>query len=256
MHAKMLIIDLDRTLLHTDKTISDYSVMVLNRCREKGIKIVFATARPVRTVQLFLEQIECDAVIYHNGAFIIRNGKRFGNAYLVPYEEAQQILITIQAKYVGKKLSVEINDALYANFDVKEFWSNTNAVVTDFSDIPEADADKVLIEINNKEEFDEVICMLSPEVYGEMSDGKLCLIMNKKATKLNAIKQLSLKWKIPLEDMIAFGDDYNDIEMIKHCGIGVAMENAIDDVIRIADYVTESNDNDGVARYIDKYVLL
>lgn len=255
MVVKMIIVDLDRTLLHTDKTISEYSVSILNQCREKGIKIVFATARPIRTVELYLEQIACDAVIYHNGAFILSAGKRIGNTYSIPYKEARKILLYMQSKYEGKKLSVEINDTLYANFNVKEFWSYTNAIETDFSDIPEAEADKVLVEIQNQEELDDVTSILSTELYGEMSDGKLCLIMNRSATKLNGIRQLSSIWDIPTEHMIAFGDDLNDMEMIKHCGIGVAMKNAIDEVIAIADYVTDTNDYDGVAKYLEKNIL-
>ena len=80
--------------------------------------------------------------------------------------------------------------------------------------------------------------------------------MNKNATKLNAIKQLSDLWNIDLSEMTAFGDDYNDIEMIKYCGVGVAMANAIAEVLEAADVITETNDNDGVAQYISKHVLL
>ena len=60
---------------------------------------------------------------------------------------------------------------------------------------------------------------------------------------------------ITLEDVIAFGDDYNDIEMIKHCGLGIAMGNAIPQVKKVANAITVSNDADGVAKYIEEYIL-
>ncbi len=60
---------------------------------------------------------------------------------------------------------------------------------------------------------------------------------------------------IPLSDMAAFGDDYVDIEMIKLCGIGIAVKNAIPEVKDASDYVTESNENDGVARFIEDYFI-
>lgn len=252
---QMLVIDLDRTLLHTDKTVSQYSIEVLKRCRERGIKTVFATARPIRTVRQYTEQIACDAVIYHNGAFTMADGRRIGPSYTVPIDEARRILRHIQAIYEGKKLSVEINDTLYANFDVSTIWNYTNAVMTDFSDLPDADADKLIIEISQTEEYEHVLSLLPGGLYAEMSDGKLCLVMNRGASKLNAVKALSKAWGIPLANIAIFGDDTNDIGMIRACGLGVAMQNAIPEVLAAADAVTLSNDDDGVADYIARHIL-
>jgi 5-amino-6-(5-phospho-D-ribitylamino)uracil phosphatase len=252
---EMLVIDLDRTLLHTDKTISPYSANVIGQCRKKGIKVVLATARPVRTVASFLDHVPCDAVAYHNGAFVLVGGERVGESHLIPVGDTQRILETIQSRYPGKKLSVEIDDTLYANFDVNEFWNYTRAVMTDFSDLPQRDADKVIIEITESSEYEEVLSLLPPELYGEMSDGKLCLVMNRNATKLNAIRQLSLLWGIPLSAVVAFGDDYNDMEMLKGCGVGVAVGNAIREVADVAGIITDTNDEDGVANYIAKHFL-
>lgn len=253
---QMLVIDLDRTLLHTDKTVSQYSVDVLNRCHEHGFKIVFATARPIRTVRQYTELIPCDAVIYHNGAFTMAGGRRVGPAYTVPIAEARRILMYMQTAYEGKKLSVEIEDTLYANFDVSTIWNYTSAVRTDFSDLPDADADKLIIEIACVEEYDQVLALLPPGLYAELCDGgKLCLVMNQEASKLNAVKGLSTVWGIPLADIAAFGDDLNDIGMIRHCGVGVAMQNAVREVLDATDAVTLSNDDDGVADYIARHIL-
>lgn len=253
---KMLVIDLDNTLLRSDKTISDYSARILNQSHTNKLKVVFATARPIRTVKEFLKDIPCDAVIYHNGAFTLSGTSQIGNAYRVPISEARRILETIGHENSARKLSVEINDTLYANFNVKEFWSYTNAIKSDFTDLPNVDADKILVEVRTQNEYDDTLRMLTPEIYGQMSDGKLCLIMNRNATKLNAVKQLSKHWNIAMTEIASFGDDYNDIEMIQNCGIGVAMGNAIDEVKQIADVVADVNDSDGVAKYIEEYVLL
>ncbi len=252
---QMLVIDLDRTLLHTDKTVSQYSVDVLKRCRERGIKTVFATARPIRTVRQYTEQVTCDAVIYHNGAFTMADGRRVGPSFMVPIAEARRILKHMQAACEGKKLSVEIDDTLYANFDVSAIWNYTSAVRTDFTNLPDADADKLIIEISTAEEYEHVLALLPPGLYAEMSDGKLCLVMNRGATKLNAVKGLSTAWGIPMTDIAAFGDDLNDIGMIRHCGVGVAMQNAVPEVLDTADAVTLSNDDDGVADYIARHIL-
>ena len=75
------------------------------------------------------------------------------------------------------------------------------------------------------------------------------------ATKECAIQLLAEKLDISLDKIIAFGDDFNDIEMLKICGMGIAMENAIKQVKEAADYITKSNNDDGVAWYLEKFYL-
>jgi Cof subfamily protein (haloacid dehalogenase superfamily) len=262
---KMLVIDLDGTLLRSDKTISPYSEEALKKASAAGIKVVFATARPVRAVKHLLKNIPCDAVICHNGAVTFSEGKRTGSYYGVPIKNAIHILKSLKEKYPNKKLSVEINDKIYANFDVTLIWGSSekekemlraSSVLTDFSGLPDTDADKLLIEVDSANEYKEILKLLPTDLYSQLSDGgKLCLVMNKNATKLNAVKQLIKMWDISISDTAAFGDDYNDIELLRNCGVGVAMKNAIPEVLQAADEVTESNDDEGVAKYIMKHIL-
>lgn len=262
---KMLAIDLDNTLLHTDKTISAYTEKVLRKACSKGIKIVFATARPYRVVKQYLRQVQCGAVICHNGAVTFINGQKSGKCYGISNAEAVRLLTVLKEKYPYKRLSVEIDDRIYANFDVTAVWGRTkedmevlraSSVLTDFSDLPGKDADKVLVEIDSEKEYEETKSYLSPDLYTLLSDDrKLCLIMNRNATKFNAVKCTAAQWDIPVSEIAAFGDDYNDVEMIKECGIGIAMENAVDEVLAAADFITETNDNDGVARFIENIIL-
>lgn len=250
---KVIITDLDRTLLRTDKMLSDYTAGVLADCQKRGMKVVFATARPVRTVARYLEQVACDAVIYHNGAFAEVAGKRVGEPHLISIAEVRELLGRLRVERPNRKLSVEIADTLYANFDVKEFWSYTGAVESDFTDLPERDADKILIEVRSSKECEELDGMLWDEVYGETADGKLYLVMNRKATKFGAVQDLAEYWGIPAEDMIAFGDDVNDIGMLKGCGIGVSVANGLEEVREASDLIAETNDEDGVAVFLENF---
>ncbi|MCK9618883.1 MAG: HAD family hydrolase [Lentimicrobiaceae bacterium] len=262
---KMLVIDLDETLLHNDKTISQFSEEVLQKASMEGIKIVFATARPIRATRDFQKQISCDAVICHNGTLTLVDGKLIGNHQGIPMNEAIQILNTMQNKYPDKKLSIEINDKIYANFDTSLIWGKSendremlrrSTVYSNFSDLPDFIADKVLIEINSENEYQEILANISTNLYAQLSDGgKLCLVMNKSATKFNAIAQLAELWSIPISQIAAFGDDYNDIEMLLNCGVGIAMGNAIIEVLEAADAVTDTNNEDGVAKYIMNSIL-
>jgi len=262
---KMLALDLDNTLLRSDKSISRYTEQILKKASNAGIKIVFATGRPYRAIRNYMEQVGCSSAVCHNGATAMVDGKRTDDCYCIPYEKAANLLKTLQIRYPGKKLSVEMNDRLYANFDAVSVWGNapkdreileTASVQTDFTDLPGADADKILIEISGEDEYNEIMSLLPDGLYGLMSDGKtLCQVMNRNATKLNAVKRMAKRLGISMSEIAAFGDDYNDLEMIKYSGIGVAMGNAIEEVRRAADVITASNNEDGVARYISEHIL-
>ena len=80
-------------------------------------------------------------------------------------------------------------------------------------------------------------------------------IMNISATKWNGIKQVLARFGISTDEAIYFGDDNDDIEPIKGCGLGIAVSNAIPAVLDAADRIADTNDNDGVARFIEENLL-
>jgi Cof subfamily protein (haloacid dehalogenase superfamily) len=252
---KMLAVDLDNTLLRSDKTISEYTSAVLKRCRESGVRLAFATARPIRTITPYTRQTPCDAVIYHNGAHIITGGTQIGEAHTIPIEITRGILGVLQKKHPGERLSVEIDDVLYANFDVSSVWNYTSFVMTDFTDLPDIGADKILIEANQEIAYEDILSLLTPDIYCQISEGRIYLIMNRNATKLNAVRALADYWGIELSAVAAFGDDHNDLGMLRACGLGVAVGNAIQEAMDAADAVTYTNDDDGVAKYIEANLL-
>lgn len=250
----MIVTDLDRTLLWTDKTLSDFTVSVFKKCISLGIKIVFATARPKRSVTEYQAKIKCNGVVYHNGAVVYFNDKEI-NKTGIDYITAKNILFNIAKDIPDATLSIEINDTLYANFDTSTLWKYTTAITSDFTDLPAINADKIIVGASSAKEIEILEKYLSDDLYIELADNKLGLIMHKQATKMNGILHICDKCNIPISEIIAFGDDYNDIEMIKKCGIGVAMSNAIDEVKNASDYVCDTNDNDGVAKWLNEHLL-
>jgi len=113
----------------------------------------------------------------------------------------------------------------------------------------------MIVALETVEELNEIKKYLPKEIYLEISDGRVGLIMNKGATKWNGIKELLKQYKIKSEETIAFGDDNNDIEMIEKCGIGIAMENGIDEIKNKAKYICGENENDGIANWIEENIL-
>jgi len=121
--------------------------------------------------------------------------------------------------------------------------------------LAERDADKVMIRAAS---YDEVMALspVTPEnCYLEMNAGVFAVLMAKEATKLLAATALTQRLGYSLSDCVFFGDDYNDVGLLLACGVGVAMENAIDEAKKAADYVTLSNAQDGVAAWLWEHAL-
>lgn len=254
MNIKMIVLDLDRTLLRSDKTISDYTIKILNECKRIGIKIVIASARPRRAVKFFEKQIGCEDIICLNGAMVTINDKVI-ETHKIDKKLAHEVILKIMKKFPESKLSAEINDYIYANFDLNEIFTNMeNVIITDFNDILD-DVDKIIFGVENESEINDIISLLPNNLYAKIANGYLLQIMSNEATKLNGVKTLAEYYNVSLNDIAAFGDDYDDIEMIKHCGYGVAVANAIEDVIAVSSFITESSDEDGVAKWIEYNVL-
>jgi 5-amino-6-(5-phospho-D-ribitylamino)uracil phosphatase len=251
---RMIVTDLDSTLLTTSKRITERARKAMLACREKNMRIVFATARPWRAVQSYLQVIPCDAVIYHNGSTVRSGETILGEPSRISAGRAKEILRKIRINFPDKRLSVEMNDTLYANFPVSYYWSYTDGITTDFVNLPHGYVDKIIVEIDSREDFIQINQFLTEEEYGQICEEKLCLIMNQNASKLNGIHILCQAWNISLDTVITFGDDFNDLEMIYSSGLGVAMANAIPEVLQIADQVTLSNDEDGVAYWLEQFI--
>ena len=118
--------------------------------------------------------------------------------------------------------------------------------------------EKILISSENiqPEGWEREYAKYIPEdLYMQMSEGALLMVMNRQATKLNGIRLLAERYGVGLGEIAAFGDDVNDIEMLTACGVGVAVGNALPEVKAAADEVCGSNEEEGVARWIWGNVL-
>jgi Cof subfamily protein (haloacid dehalogenase superfamily) len=254
MGIKMIVTDLDNTLLRRDKTVSEYTASVFAKCRNAGIKIVFATARPVRAVEKWLNiDVQSDANIYHNGA-VIHIGDELFQEIGIEHDITSQILATAK-NLDGMRVAVEINDMLFANFDATTIWPGVEYVAMDFSDLAKRPADKIIFITANKTEISIIERLLSDDLYWEISENEVLMVMNKNARKLNAVNALAVQFGMSLSEVVAFGDDHNDVEMLRGCGIGVAVANAIDEVKSVADFICDDCDEDGVAKWLEVNVL-
>ncbi len=257
METKLILTDLDETLLHSDKSISDYSVKILNECKKQNILVGFCTSRGKINLTQFEQRIKPDIIICNGGACIYFNDKiLFTNEFSL--EETRTIL---QTAYIecGKNCEITLDtiDKIYWNRkkDKSTIYSY-DSVFDDFSDF-KIPAMKICVQTDNEQKAKKIAASIGIGAcdYLPFSDIPWYKFSAKTATKEYAIKVLCEKLNISLQQVISFGDDFNDIGMLKICGKGIAMENAISQVKNVADDITKTNNEDGVAFYIEKNIL-
>ena len=253
MKAGMIVTDLDGTLLRDDKTISDFTIGVIKKYQSEGGIFVAATARPVRTAREYMKILNLNAGIFHNGAVIQEKGRKTGG-YGV--KNAGELAQSILERYPFSNIAVEAEDVLYANFKADRLWPGAEYITCEsFAQLKGKTADKIIVEVTSLSEMEKYKALLPDELYIQLSENKIGMIMNQSATKYHAISFLAERYHISTDDIITFGDDYNDLEMIERCGKGIAVSNALEIVKSAADEVCESNQKDGVARWIEGNLL-
>lgn len=247
---KTIIVDLDRTLLRTDKTLSAYTVKVLNECKKCGIKIMVATARPFRTTIQYCDLIDFDAMVVSNGARIIYRNQQTDCGICL--RSAEHLLNALK-RYPNLRITLETGECAYSNLPIEDYETILSDNLVDIAN--KEGVLKILVHLDNEETLPLVKNKLTDDLYYTIAHGYLMQIMNTSATKWNGIKAMLDICNCSPNETVYFGDDQDDIEPIKMCGLGIAVANGIDDAKIIADYITEANDVDGVAKFIEYRIL-
>lgn len=249
---RAMVFDLDKTLLRSDRTISEYTLSVLMRCREKGIRCVIATARPPRSIRVFEESIRPDAVVAMNGAYLRIGGER-KRCGMVGAEQVSAFIRDIERLLPGRNWSLEAESGFYASFDTTTVWKGDPARQVTADTMPNEAAYKVIVGLESARDAEIMHSILPADTYLEIADGALGMVMHGSATKLRGVEAALSELGVPMEQAAAFGDDLADIGMLKSCGFGVAVANALPEVREAADYVTGTNDEDGPACWLEQY---
>lgn len=241
---RAVIVDLDRTLLRTDKSISGYTVGVLREWAAAGARIYAATARPERAIEEYRRLIDFRSVITLNGARTITPSAVYENPIL---PESAASLLEQLCGTEGAVVSAETDRGIYANADIP-LWSPT--VTDDIRALPETRRIYKVLASHPLLAPEQLKVEIPEDAYSTIADGKLIQFMSRSATKWAGIRQALREDGISAEQAICFGDDNDDIEPIRMCGHGVAVRNAAGHVRSVADAVAGSNDDDGVAKYL------
>ncbi len=273
MKVKLIGMDLDGTLLTSKKELTAYTKEILSRAVKQGIIVMPATGRPLKGItDDLLEFSGFRYAVTANGGRVVK--LRTGEALfeeLVPVETARKVLEvlghydTLREIYfdgIGYAQADKLKDIerYLEEAPMMEYIMRTRIPVPDlwakFEEENRA-VDKVQGLFVSLEERAMAIRELR-EVSGIEITGALKKNIEVNAAGVNkgrALIKLGELLGIRREEIMAFGDGANDLKMIKEVGVGVAMENAKDELKEAADYIAGSNDKDGVARFIETYVL-
>lgn len=256
MNTKLLLFDLDGTLLKSDKAISENTLKEVKRCKENGYLIGISTSRSEQNTYTFLKELRPDILIA-SGGVLVRVGKKYIYKASFTAEETNQ-MIRIARDVCGEECEITIDtlDTHYWNYKIDpkntdQTWGDS--IWTDYHNFNKESL-KMCVEIFDEKQAGQLKARLPECDMIRFSDGYWYKFTKKNVTKEKAIDKVCEFCNLTYADILAFGDDHADIGMLKLAGIGVAMGNAIDEVKVIADIVIDSNDNDGIAQYLHAWM--
>lgn len=265
MDYKLIAIDMDGTLLTPELEISKETIQVVRKVIDKNVIVTLSTGRMYPAALPFANMLQLDVpLITCNGSLIkcAKTGKEYYKKAIEP-EYCKEII-----EYcVNNRLSLSVykDDDIFIekdsiNLPIHDHMDKAEPIVVEnMNDLIDHSIIKILF--NSEDKFDlEYHTKILNELYKDKVNFYFSLpyfveVVNKDANKRNALESLANKFNIKREEIIAIGDNYNDMDMIQYAGLGVAMDNAPDYLKDIADYVTLSNDEDGVRYVLENFVL-
>ncbi|HZJ82765.1 MAG TPA: Cof-type HAD-IIB family hydrolase [Clostridia bacterium] len=264
MSYKLIVVDLDDSLLGSDLKISPKNHEALVQAMDQGVLVTIATGRMFRSAVVYARQLGLDVpIITYQGGLI---KSTFSNKVLynqtLGLDVSKKIVDLCRAK--GLYLQIYMGDEYY--IEEPNAYSRKYHKQVGVEGIVVGPLDKFLKEPPNKllimdepgripefgREFTEI---LGDQIEITTSKPEFLEFTHRDATKGRALEYLATTRGIPKDEIIAIGDSFNDISMISYAGLGIVMGNAPMEVQEYADYVTGTNDDDGVAQAIDKFIL-
>lgn len=265
---KLIALDMDGTLLTSDKTISKKTEVAIAQAREAGVKVVLASGRPIDGMKNALNQLDLvgdnEFVVYFNGSMV----KELGSDKVIH----QAIIDGKQAKEVANlaqtlglychAFSSEYGLITPLNNEYTQIESSINGLpVTEMSFDELSDSHPIVkaMIVGEPEKLTAAIAQIPSALYAKytivQSAPFFLEFLNLDSNKGVGIQAVAEYLGLTASEVICVGDAENDHHMIEYAGLGVAMENAMPQTKAIADHITTSNNDDGVANVIRQFIL-
>lgn len=266
MTAKHLIcLDLDGTLLTDEKKITPYTKRILKRLMDDGHHVIISTGRPYRASEVYYQELQLTTpIVNFNGAFVHHPTDDTFNIFHEPLDLTISREIFSQVKDLNiQNIIAEVKDHVFFHYHDEYLingFSMGNPLVRSGNLMDSLQEGPTSILIQAKEQYIPTIRQHLSDIYAESIEHRrwgapypVIEIVKKGITKAVGVEMVARYLNVEQQHIIAFGDEDNDNEMIKYAGIGVAMNNAIQELKDIADQETLSNNDDGVAKFLESY---
>lgn len=268
MSKKVLVLDIDGTLTNSKKEITAATKEAIQNIMRKGHKVILASGRPTPGMRRYEKELELEKyggyLLSYNGAKVIdcRSGE-------IVYQRLLPLTMIPGlfgfAKDNGCGLITYLGETVISAFTPDEYVALEARInglpiqtVDNFKEFVDFDINKCLMtappedaldyELHLRERYKEISSIYRSEPF-------FIEIMPKNVDKATALDHMLEIIGMKQEDTICCGDGFNDISMIKYAGVGVAMGNAQQPVKDIADYITSTNDEDGLVEVIKRFIL-
>lgn len=262
---KLVALDLDGTIVNDKLTIAPRVLKVLKHLiSDTDVRVVIATGRMFMSALPFAREIGVvEPLVAYQGAMIRNLDDGFTQRFHAPIqmELAREVMeMLVREKY---DVNLYMNDDLWTHPSNRfaEQYMRTAGVTPIYHDdlVNCMTIAPTKLMVIDDDRIDTLLEYLGRNYLGRLSfcrsRSNFCEIIDISASKWNALKSLADEWGIHPEEIMAIGDQGNDLSMISHAGIGVAMGNAPDEVKEHANYVAPTIDKDGAAEAIEKFVL-
>jgi Cof subfamily protein (haloacid dehalogenase superfamily) len=266
---KAVFIDVDGTLIKSDHTVSEPTKQTIQQLIEKKILVVLVSARPLDGILPISKRIGAlDLPIASlNGGYIVLNNKVIFESFidLSIASQLHEQLMTYNVTLLYYQRRECFGEIMNTHVEKEQRVTKVPVIIQPFADTLKqwkfklTGPNKILI-ISTPDAVRKMQKTLLSQ-YGDTlnicsSKPSYLEIMNSAASKTNAIKFLLKKYNLKREEIIVIGDNFNDKEMIEFGGMGIAMGNAPDEVKAAANFVTDTNNNDGVHKALQKFMAL
>ena len=262
---KLIMLDMDGTLLNSQKKLTDTTIDSLRFVKEIGVKVGIATGRASFMIDDWIKQYNIEDVIDYVVGFNGVEVKDYTNGTMetsdmmtgemtrdlaiksrnmpwnvVAYDEHCRYAKVVDSHIIGY---AEKTGWPYAQYDFEtgdRSWAKVSLYSFDNANFTE-------------EEFALMPPLMTDTYHGFKTSPFTFEVVNANVSKVNGIQKVCKKLGITIDQVMAFGDSGNDVEMLKAVGLGVVVANGTPDALAVADAVTLSNDEDGVAHYLNTY---
>lgn len=266
---KLLALDMDGTLFTTDKAITEENKQALKKAQELGVKVVITTGRPLKAISYVLDELNLNSAenysITFNGGLVQRNNGEILDVSALSFDELDIIYSTLEP--LSLPMDVISDGTVYSipSQGVHSQYHQANPMLTfveldTLSDLPRDISYNKVVVVTEADFLDTQIPKIPSELHKAFEIFKsreiILEIMPKGIHKAVGLEILTKHLGLKAEQVMAVGDEENDVTMLKWAGLGVAMANGSAIAKESANAVTtKTNDQSGVAEAVEKYIV-